>query len=412
MKKIYIAIIGLGYVGLPLAIAFSKRYRVVGFDVDSKKCQNLKKGLVSRDQCEPAKLHNALKSTNFRITDKLEDTGKCNVYIIAVPTPVTRDHHADPTLLKKACEMVGRVLSKGDIVVIESTVWPGMTEEVCVPILEQASGLRFNHDFYVGYSPERINPGDTEHPVEKIRKIVSGSTPATASFLENLYGSVLLNGTYKAQSIRVAEASKVMENCQRDVLIAFANEMYTIFSALGINTEDVIAAASTKWNFIPLHPGLVGGHCIPVDPYYLIDKAATAGVDARLLKTARSVNNDMAISYAHRIADKLKEVGGKSVLLLGFAFKPNCDDIRNTRVADVYEELKKSVDDITICDPLIDVEKVKACYGIDVVHSVPRDKMYDVVAVTTAHDIFSREAFLNISHKVLMRLYEKATGER
>ena len=308
--------------------------------------------------------------------------------------------------------MVGRVLSKGDIVVIESTVWPGMTEEVCVPILEQASGLRFNHDFYVGYSPERINPGDTEHPVEKIRKIVSGSTPATASFLENLYGSVLLNGTYKAQSIRVAEASKIMENCQRDVLIAFANEMYTILSALGINTEDVIAAASTKWNFIPLHPGLVGGHCIPVDPYYLIDKAASAGVDAPLLKTARRVNNDMAISYAHRIADKLRETGGRSVLLLGFAFKPNCDDIRNTRVADVYEELKKSVDDITICDPLIDVEKVKACYGIDVVHSVPRDKMYDVVAVTTAHDIFSREAFLNISHKVLMRLYEKATGER
>lgn len=410
MKKIYIALIGLGYVGLPLAIAFSKRYQVVGFDVDSKKCQNLRKGLVSRDQCDPAKLRTALDRNAFHITDKLEDTAKCNVYIIAVPTPVTKDFKADPTLLKNACQMVGRVLGKGDTVVIESTVWPGMTEEVCVPILEEASGLVCNRDFYVGYSPERINPGDTEHPVEKIRKIVSGSTPATASFLDNLYGSVLLNGTYKAQSIRVAEASKIMENCQRDVLIAFANEMYTILSTLGINTEDVIAAASTKWNFVPLHPGLVGGHCIPIDPYYLIDKATSVGVDAPLLKTARRVNNDMAISYAHRIAAKLRETGGKSVLLLGFAFKPNCDDIRNTRVADVYNELKKTVDDITICDPLIDIEKVKQCYGIDVVHSVPHEKRYDVVAVTTAHDIFSREAFLNINHGAIMYLCEKATG--
>lgn len=409
MKKTYIALIGLGYVGLPLALAFSRRYNVVGFDVDSKKCSNLKKGLVSRDQCDATKLRNALQQGNFHITNELNDTKGCNYYIIAVPTPVSKDYHADPTLLMKACEMVGQVISKGDTVVIESTVWPGMTEELCVPILEKVSGMALNTDFFVGYSPERINPGDSQHPVERIKKIVSGSTPATATALEKLYGSILLNGTYKAPCIRVAEASKVMENCQRDVLIAFANEMHTIFTALGINTEDVIAAASTKWNFIPLHPGLVGGHCIPVDPYYLIDKAETVGVDAKLLKTAREVNNNMAIDYAHRIADKLRRSGGTSVLLLGFAFKPNCDDIRNTRVADVYNELKKTVSDITICDPLIDVEKAKENYGITVVHSLPRNKKYDVVAVTTAHDIFSRDAFLHIEHKPIMHLCEKAT---
>ena len=384
MKKTDIALIGLGYVGLPLALAFAKRYHVVGFDVDGKKCNNLKKGLVSRDQCDATKLRNALDHGNFHITNKLNDTKACNYYIIAVPTPVSKDYHADPTLLKKACEMVGQVIDKDDTVVIESTVWPGMTEEICVPILEKVSGLKLNTDFFVGYSPERINPGDSQHPVERIKKIVSGSTPATATALEKLYGSILL------------KASKVMENCQRDVLIAFANEMHTIFSALGINTEDVIAAASTKWNFIPMHPGLVGGHCIPVDPYYLIDKADTVGIDARLLKTARSVNNNMAIDYAHRIADKLRRSGGTSVLLLGFAFKPNCDDIRNTRVADVYNELKKTVSDITICDPLIDVEKAK-------------ENCYDVIAVTTAHDIFSRDAFLHIEHKPIMHLCEKVT---
>ena len=409
MRQTKVALIGLGYVGLPLALAFAKHYDVVGFDVDSKKCKNLRRGLVSRDQCDPAKLHNALNKGNFLITDDLRDTAECNVFIIAVPTPISKDYHADPTLLEKACEMVGQVISKGDTVVIESTVWPGMTEETCVPILEKTSGLKLNTDFFVGYSPERINPGDSEHPVERIRKIVSGSTPDTAAALEKLYGSILLNGTYKAPCIRVAEASKVMENCQRDVLIAFANEMHTIFSALGINTEDVIAAASTKWNFVPLHPGLVGGHCISVDPYYLIDKAATADVDARLLKTARAINNEMAISYARRIAARLKKTGGSSVLLLGFAFKPNCDDIRNTRVADVYHELAKTVSDITVCDPLIDVEKAKAEYGINVVHSVPRNRDYDVIAITTAHDIFARDAFLNIEHKPVMLLCDQST---
>lgn len=409
MKQTKIALIGLGYVGLPLAIAFSKRYHVVGFDVDSKKCANMKKGLVSRDQCDTAKLTSALRSGNLMITDQLSDTRLCDVYIVAVPTPITADCKADPTLLKEACRMVGQVVSKGNIVVIESTVWPGMTEEVCMPIIEKESGLTYNRDFFAGYSPERINPGDREHPVEKIKKIVSGSTNDTLLFLEKLYGSVLLNGTYKAPNIRVAEASKVMENCQRDVLIAFANEMFTIFSALGINSEDVVAAASTKWNYVNIHPGLVGGHCIPVDPYYLIDKAATVDVNAKLLKTARNINNEMPISYAHRIADTLKEVGGKNVLLLGFAFKPNCDDIRNTRVYNVYTELKKMIDDITICDPLIDTEKAKQAFGIDIVHSVPQGKMYDVIAVTTEHDIFTRDAFLTIPHKKRVHLVEKPT---
>lgn len=410
MKQTTIALIGLGYVGLPLAIAFSKRYQVIGFDVDSKKCENMKNGLVSRDQCNVAKLDAALRSGNLMITDRLSDTRLCDVYIVAVPTPITSEYKADPTLLKEACRMVGQVVSKGNVIVIESTVWPGMTEEVCMPIIEKESGLKYNEDFFAGYSPERINPGDSEHPVERIRKIVSGSTPNTLNFLDKLYGSVLLNGTYKAPNIRVAEASKVMENCQRDVLIAFANEMFNIFSTLGINSEDVVAAASTKWNYVPIHPGLVGGHCIPVDPYYLIDKAATVNVEAKLLKTARSINNAMPISYAHRIADALKEVKGKKVLLLGFAFKPNCDDIRNTRVYDVYTELKKFTNDITICDPLIDTEKARKTYGIDIIQSVPQNSVFDVIAVTTEHDIFSRDAFLNIPHKKRVHLVEKPTA--
>lgn len=405
-----ICVVGLGYVGLPLAIAFSKNYQVIGYDLDKEKCAAIKTGMVSRDLCQPDRLKQALDSGQLIVTDQLEATRMANVYIVAVPTPVNAKLHADPTLLLNASRMVGTQLSKGDIVVYESTVWPGMTEESCVPLLEEASGLKYNKDFFVGYSPERINPSDAKHPVEKITKIVSGSTPATLDFIDKIYNSFLENGTYRAPSIKVAEASKIMENCQRDVLIAFVNEMFHAFGSMGINVEDVIAAAKTKWNFVEMHPGLVGGHCIPVDPYYLIDKAAEEGVDTPLLKTARRVNNQMAIDYAHRIANALHKSGGNRILLLGFAFKPNCDDIRNTRVADIYRELAKTGAEITVCDPLVDRKKVKAAYGIDIIHSLNGEGTFDVVAVCTEHDIFGQSSFINIPHKGdIIHLVKKAT---
>lgn len=406
-----ICVVGLGYVGLPLAIAFSKTYQVIGYDLDKEKIANIEAGLVSRDLCPPERLAQAFDSGRLIVTSQLEATRLANVYIVAVPTPVNAKMHADPTLLLNASRMVGTQLAKGDVVVYESTVWPGMTEESCVPLLEEASGLRLNRDFFVGYSPERINPSDPKHPVEKITKIVSGSTPEALNFIDTIYSSFLENGTYRAPSIRVAEASKIMENCQRDVLIAFTNEMFRVFGAMDINVEDVIAAARTKWNFVEMHPGLVGGHCIPVDPYYLIDKAAEKGVDTPLLKTARKVNNQMAVDYARRIANELHKSGGNKVLLLGFAFKPNCDDIRNTRVADIYRELAKTGADITVCDPLVDMEKVRAAYGINIVHSLPGKDAFDVVAVCTEHDIFGQSSFLNIPHKgEIMHLFKKVTA--
>lgn len=409
MKDPIICVVGLGYVGLPLAIAFSKHYHVIGFDTDKEKCSNILTGHISRDLCPPDNLQGALSGGRFHVTNELTDTRKADVYIVAVPTPVNKNMHADPTLLLNACRMVGTQLSNGNTVVFESTVWPGMTEESCVPILEKESGLKLNRDFTVGYSPERINPCDAKHPVEQITKIVSGSTTEALNFIDTLYSSFLENGTYRAPSIRVAEASKIMENCQRDVLIAFTNEMFHIFNGMGINVEDVISAAKTKWNFVEMHPGLVGGHCIPVDPYYLIDKAAECGVETPLLSTARKVNNQMAIDYAHRISDKLKKTGGKRVLLLGFAFKPNCDDIRNTRVNDIYHELEKTDAEITVCDPLVAKQRVKDYYGINVIHSIPVGASFDVVAVCTEHDIFGQGAFLNIPHKgEIMHLCRKA----
>ena len=398
-KEPLICVVGLGYVGLPLALAFSKTYQVLGFDLDSEKCKNIKTCHVSVDQCSPDKLRDALANGHFTVTDNLYDTRGANVYIVAVPTPVNDKLKADPTLLLNACRMVGKVLAKGDTVVFESTVWPGMTEEECVPILEEVSGLKLNDDFYVGYSPERINPADTKHPVEKITKIVSGSTPEAREFINSLYLSFLENGTYQAPSIRVAEASKIMENCQRDVLIAFTNEMFVTFRALGINVEDVIAAAKTKWNFVEMHPGLVGGHCIPVDPYYLIDRAAEKGIDTKLLKTARAINNSMATEYANRIYAEVEKNGGNDVLLLGFAFKPNCDDIRNTRVADIYRVLIDKGVDVTVCDPLINVERAKKLYGIDVIQHLPLGKTFDTIAVCTEHSIFGKSGFLTAPHK-------------
>lgn len=394
-----ICVVGLGYVGLPLATAFARHFNVVGFDLDSAKCDAIRRGTISSDLCPTGKLREALDSRQLTVTDQLEATRKASVYIVAVPTPIDKELHADPTLLLNACRMVGKVLTPGDTVVFESTVSPGMTEDECVPLLEQASGLRLNDGFTVGYSPERINPSDSLHPVEKITKIVAASTPEALDFVDALYSTFLENGTYRAPSIRVAEGAKIMENCQRDVLIAFANEMYRVFGSMGIDVEEVIAAARTKWNYAETHPGFVGGHCISVDPYYLIDKAAAMGVATPLLSTARTINNRMAIDYARRIDSAARLAKGNRVLLLGFAFKPDCDDIRNTRVADIVGELRLRGYEVTVCDPLVDKAKARSVYGIDIVHQIPDNTEYAAIAVCTEHAVFHQPPFLSISSK-------------
>lgn len=386
-----IAVIGLGYVGLPLARLFSTKYKTIGFDLNSKRVEALNDGHDETHELDDALLLDALKK-GFRCTDKLEDIRPCNIYIVAVPTPVDVYNRPNLTPLLKASEMVGKVISQGDIVIYESTVYPGVTEEECIPVIEQVSGLKYNVDFYAGYSPERINPGDKTHTVEKIRKVTSGSTPAIADIIDNLYNSVLLNGTHKASSIRVAEASKIIENSQRDVNIAFMNELAKVFNAMGIDTNDVIEAASTKWNFIPMRPGLVGGHCISVDPYYLIQKAQVYGIMPRVMMDARRLNDDMGAYVAHQTIRQMNLKGlcvkDARFLILGFTFKENCPDTRNTKVADIYHTLKEYSNDITILDPWASAQRVKNEYGIDIVDRLPEGKVYDACILAVAHSSF------------------------
>lgn len=388
IQKAHIAVIGLGYVGLPLACTFADKFPVIGYDVNTTKSRQLAAGHVSPSIYGEEALQRALNCGQLKIADDISETATCNVYVIAVPTPADANHHADPSLLLTACGMVGKLISKGDVVVVESTIAPGMTERLLIPRLEEASALKCNRDFTVGYSPERINPGDQEHTVKKICKIVSGSTPETADFLEQLYGSVITAGTYKATSISVAEASKMMENSQRDALIAFINEMQQVFTAMGIDIKEVMKAAATKWDYIPMHPGLVGGHCIPVDPYYLIDEAARYHVPTPMLSTARKVNNGMATWYAERIREAATRRGGNKVLLLGFAFKPDCEDLRNTLVADVFRELCRWGFSVTVYDPLVDARRVQDIYHINVEKHVPPLDDYAVVAECTPHTCF------------------------
>lgn len=389
-----IAVLGLGYVGLPLACMFAGRYRVTGLDINATRVNNLNNGNDTNGDLADGTLSAAL-SNGIKFTCSLDDIRDCNVYIVTVPTPVDSFNRPDLSPLINASKEIGTVLSPGDIVIYESTVYPGTTEEECVPILEKESGLTFNRDFYVGYSPERVNPGDYTRPVHKICKIVSGSTPETAEYVECLYKSVLDAPTHRASSIKVAEAAKILENTQRDVEIALINEAAKIFNALGIDTNDVIEAASTKWNFQKIHPGLVGGHCIGVDPYYLIHKAHAHGVTPRLMTEARSINDSMSRYVAKRaeslLASKGAAIDTSRILLLGFTFKENCRDIRNTKVIDIYRELKERGAEVDVYDPYIEPEIVKKVYGIDATGSENEisEKNYNLIIQCVCHTVFN-----------------------
>lgn len=399
-NKLTIAIIGLGYVGLPLAVAFSKKYRTVGLDINNKRIQELQDGKDSTLEVSDEDLKSVLVKSpgsfqQFRKgllpTMDVMDIRDANIFIVTVPTPVDKNNRPNLTPLHKASTTVGQVLKQGDIVVYESTVYPGATEEVCVPILEQESGLSFNTDFFVGYSPERINPGDKVHTVENILKITSGSTSDIAKTIDNLYKSIIKAGTHLAPSIKVAEAAKVIENSQRDINIAFVNELAKIFSHMGIDTKDVLEAAGTKWNFLPFTPGLVGGHCIGVDPYYLAQKAQETGYNPEIILAGRRMNDGMGAWVASQIVKLMIHKGhavkGSKVLVLGITFKENCPDIRNTRAIDVIKELKQYGCDVDVYDPWADKEEVKHEYGLELVNDYKAGS-YDAVALAVSHNEF------------------------
>jgi UDP-N-acetyl-D-galactosamine dehydrogenase len=400
-----IAIIGLGYVGLPLAHAFSTKYDVVGFDIDKGRIEELNKGYDRTLELDEKQMKEAL-SRGMVFSDNIEDIEDCNVYIVTVPTPIDASHQPDLTPLVKSSETVGKVLKKDDIVIYESTVYPGVTEEVCIPVLEKQSGLTFNKDFFAGYSPERINPGDKEHTVTKILKVTAGSTPQIAKIVDNLYKSVITAGTHLASSIKVAEASKVIENTQRDVNIALINELALIFNEMGIDTNEVIEAAATKWNFIKLTPGLVGGHCIGVDPYYLTFKAEELGYKPNLILGARQINNGMGKFVAEMTVKEMikndKKIKNSNVLVLGITFKENCPDTRNTKVSDIIDELSSYDINVDVYDPWIKSEKEKATFPYPQLDNNPfeSDKKYDAIILAVAHDEFKnipREGYENIS---------------
>ncbi len=392
MQDAKICVIGLGYVGLPLARLFSTKYQTVGFDMNQNRVDALMAGHDATLEVPDELLQAALKN-GFRCTTNLDEIRSCNVYIVAVPTPVDDNNRPDLKPLWGASETVGKVISKDDIVIYESTVYPGVTEEECLPVVEKTSGLKFNVDFFAGYSPERINPGDREHTVEKIRKVTSGSTPEIADRVDALYNSVLVNGTHKATSIRVAEASKIIENSQRDVNIAFMNELAKIFNAMGIDTHDVIEAAASKWNFIKLNPGLVGGHCISVDPYYLIQKAQVYGVLPRIMFAARRLNDGMGAYVAGQVIKCMNKKGlvvkDARILILGITFKENCPDIRNTKVVDIYHTLQEYTNNITVYDPWADAKAVEHEYGISIENQLPQEK-FDAVVLAVSHEEFMR----------------------
>jgi UDP-N-acetyl-D-galactosamine dehydrogenase len=384
-----LAIVGLGYVGLPLAVEFGKHFDTLGFDIKAERVKQLKAGKDSTLECSTAELRSA---TQLKYSTNLKDLAKCRVFIITVPTPIDRYNRPDLTPLEKSSETVGKVLKKGDVVVYESTVYPGCTEEVCIPILERESGLKFNVDFFAGYSPERINPGDKEHRLPTIKKVTSGSTPQVADFVDKLYRSVVRAGTHKASSIRVAEAAKVIENTQRDVNIALINELALLFNRLGIDTEEVLLAAGSKWNFLPFRPGLVGGHCIGVDPYYLTHKAQEIGFHPEMILAGRRLNDSMANYVAAQVvklmAGKKILAKGARILVMGLTFKENCPDLRNSKVADVVRELKNNYGaKVDVYDPWIDHEEAAHEYGIHPVSRV-RDGVYDAVVMAVGHKEF------------------------
>jgi UDP-N-acetyl-D-glucosamine/UDP-N-acetyl-D-galactosamine dehydrogenase len=392
-----IAIIGLGYVGLPLAVEFAKKYPVIGFDINQKRIDELKQGKDFTLEVEDDLLREVLASSKdfdqdgLFVTTNIDDLHVCNTFIVTVPTPTDKNNRPVLTPLYKASESVGKVLKKGDYVIYESTVYPGVTEDECVPVLEKMSGLKMNSDFYVGYSPERINPGDKEHTVSKILKVTSGSTPEAATIIDQLYNSVITAGTFKAASIKVAEAAKVIENSQRDINIAFVNELSKIFNRLGIDTHEVLEAAGTKWNFLPFKPGLVGGHCIGVDPYYLAQKAQEVGYHPEIILAGRRLNDSMGQHVATEVVKLMVKkditVKGSNILMLGITFKENCPDIRNTRAIDIYHELKTYDLNVDIYDPWANTAEVYHEYGIHSQTSLS-DKQYDAIILAVSHKTF------------------------
>ena len=402
MSSIRIAVIGLGYVGLPLARLFATKYPVVGFDVNQHRVNEINKGIDRTLEVEEQILKDALVSENpvHKATNGLfcsfnsDDIKACNFYVVTVPTPVDKNNRPDLTPLVKASESVGRVISKGDIVVYESTVYPGATEEDCIPVIEKISGLKYNIDFFAGYSPERINPGDKEHTVEKIRKVTSGSTPEIAEIVDKTYRTVIQAGTHKASSIRVAEAAKVIENSQRDINIAFVNELAKIFNAMNIDTHDVLEAASTKWNFLPFKPGLVGGHCIGVDPYYLAQKAQEAGYHPEIILAGRRMNDSMGKYVASEVVKLMIQneipIKNSKALMLGITFKENCPDIRNTKATDIYHELISYGINVDIYDPWASPEEVLHEYGLTITKKLTESVEYGAVILAVAHDEFMK----------------------
>ena len=393
-----IAVIGLGYVGFPLAVEFGKLYPTLGFDIDQARIAELQRGFDRTQEVSEAQL---AASVSLRFSSKQDDLGACDTFIVTVPTPI--DHFKKPDLspLIKASEMIGRVLKKGDVVIYESTVYPGCTEEDCVPVLEKYSGLVFNQDFFCGYSPERINPGDKVNTLTKIKKVTSGSTPEIAERVDALYRSIIHAGTHKASSIKVAEASKAIENAQRDVNISFVNELALIFDRMGIDTTEVLEAAGTKWNFLNFKPGLVGGHCIGVDPYYLLHKSESLGYYPQVILSGRRVNDNMGIFVANKLVklmiQKGKKIGGARTLMLGITFKENCPDIRNSRVVDIYKELIDFGMDVDVYDPWANAGEVQKEHGISLVSTLGEG--YDAIVLTVAHAEFLGLPFANLKAK-------------
>lgn len=405
MENVKIAVIGLGYVGLPLARLFSTKYTTVGFDMNRSRVDALMAGHDMTLEVSDELLSSAIKN-GFKCTADIEDIRDCNFYVVAVPTPVDKNHAPDLTPLYKASETVGKVIAKGDIVVYESTVYPGVTEDECIPVVEKVSGLKFNTDFFAGYSPERINPGDKQHTVEKIKKVTSGSTPEIGEMINRVYASVITAGTHLAPSIKVAEAAKVIENSQRDINIAFVNELSKIFNCMGIDTREVLDAASTKWNFLPFKPGLVGGHCIGVDPYYLAQCAQSYGYNPEIILAGRRMNDGMGEYVARQVVKQMLKKGiqvlDSKILILGFTFKENCPDVRNTKVVDIVRALQDYNVCITVYDPWANPEVARREYDLKVNNVLPEDN-YDAIVLAVAHQEFADlkiDRLLNEKHVV------------
>ncbi|MDR1755752.1 MAG: nucleotide sugar dehydrogenase [Culturomica sp.] len=422
MDNIKIAVIGLGYVGLPLAIEFGKKYRVLGYDINAKRIRELQSGSDHTQEADldsmktAVSLHASDPGMGLSFSSREEELRAYNVYIVTVPTPINKNNSPDLTPLLKASEMIGRVLSKGDLVIYESTTYPGCTEEDCVPVIEKVSGLKFNKDFFAGYSPERINPGDKVNTFAKIKKVTSGSTPEIADKVDALYASVIEAGTHKAPSLKVAEASKIIENAQRDVNISFVNELALIFDKMGIDTRDVIEAAGTKWNFLKYSPGLVGGHCISVDPYYLASKAESLGYTPQVILSGRHVNNSIAPFIANKVINlmirKEHKIKGAGVLILGITFKENCPDFRNTKVIDIYNELKGFGVHIDIFDPWVNQEELLHEYGVEAMNNLDPNKKYEAIILAVAHKEFEQIDFERYHRQGVVIFDAKAVVDR